>query len=251
MASALALACSSSTSTQTPLKDAGPPSNHALKFNGTTDYAQAGTANFVASNSPQTISFWVSYLPEDAGKGTDDFLSLQRDIQSGLHIGIKNGALAAWRQYESPRDGPLVSSALPSENWHHIAYVLDRPDGGYLNTLYVDGKVTDTTNVPPNNVTPEIFLLGSSAEWTNHFAGYLDEIRVWKVARTAAEVQEEMSGAVHAKEPGLIVYFNRNEVLDGGLLLDNSGNGNNALLGGGDVKYMPTLVPSTRPQPSQ
>jgi hypothetical protein len=258
-----------------PPRDAGPPSNHALKFSG-TDFGQAGTANFVSSSSPQTVSSWVWVLPDDAGaddagaedtgaaeaRAADagsaimgaakeqDFISLQRDIQSGLRLGIKGEEPGAWPA--SVHTGPLVESKVPlPPGWHHVAYVLDRSDGGFLNTLYVDGEMRGVTTSKPDNLTPTQVLLGTSEgagvpQYANYFAGYLDEIRIWIVARTAAEVQQEMSGNVGPIEPGLVAYFNCDEILDGGLLLDNSDNGNNAVLGGGDPNYMPTLVPSDR-----
>jgi hypothetical protein len=254
MANAVALACSSSRNLPA---DAGPLTNHALAFNGATDYAQAGNANFVASSSPQTISLWVSFPANDAGTAEEqDFISLQRDIQSGLHIGIKDGKLAAWRQYEDPKEPPLVEATLPPAGWHHVAYVLevDYVHHVYTNTLYINGKVIDTSTVVPNNLTPSLVFIGNSFQqsgYTNFFAGDLDEIRIWNVARTAVEVQEEMRGEVRSIEPGLVAYFNCNLILDGGLLPDNSGNGNNALLGGGDPEDMPTLLLSNRPQPRE
>lgn len=259
MLGALAWACSGSVgpATTSPPPDAGPPSNHALKFNGRTDYAQAGTANFVSSSSPQTVSLWVWVSADDAGSleggagNEQDFISLQKDIRSGLRLGINDDGLAAWPE-ATPTAQPLVESKmLLAAGWHHVAYVLDRPDAGFINTLYVDGVPTASTPATPDNFTPMVVFLGTSEkggapQYANYFAGELDEIRIWTVARTAAEVQEEMNGEVDAAEPGLVAYFNCDEVLDGGLLLDNSGNGNNAVLGGGDPNFTPALVASDR-----
>jgi hypothetical protein len=251
VAGSFSLACSSSAPDASG-SDSGAPGNHALKFNGTTDYAQAGNATFVSSSSPQTVSLWVQLSMTDAGAANPQaFISLQRDNQSGLLIGIKGGELAAWRQYETAKDPPLASSAIPAAGWHHVAYVLeyDPEHQAYLNTLYLDGNAVGTSMIMPNNLTPSLVFLGCSDQYTDFFAGSVDEIRIWKVARTAAEIQEEMRGEVHAVEPDLVAYFNCNEILDGGLLPDNSGSGNYAVLGGGDPKDMPTLVPSDRPQP--
>jgi hypothetical protein len=249
-----AFACTS-TAPSASLPDAGSPGNHALHFNGTTDYAQTGTAGFIATSAPQTTSFWVRYTAvADAAAfvaSPQAIVSLQTDIESGLHIGIKNGDFAAWPEYEHPTSPPLVAaSALPAagEGWHHVAYVFDLVDGGQVNTLYVDGKVNATRDATPNELTPVSSFLGCTEEYTDFFAGDLDEIRVWNVARTAAEIVQEMNGDVSPVEPHLVAYFNCNEIQDRTRLLDNSGNGNDATLGGGDPKYMPTLVPSDRPE---
>jgi hypothetical protein len=254
-AAALVLACSSSEPGSSP-SDAGRPGNHALHFNGTTDYAQTGSAGFIATSSPQTISFWVLYSAETDAQAfvsnTQAVVSLQTDIESGLHVGIKNGEFAAWPEYEHPNALPLVSGSPLSAlggTWHHVAYVFDFVDGGKLNTLYVDGKESAAREGTPNNLTPVSSFLGCSEEYADFFAGDLDEIRVWNVARTAAEVVQEMNGEIGSREPHLVAYFDCNEIQDGTRLPDNSGNGNDATLGGGNPAYMPTLVPSDRPQP--
>jgi hypothetical protein len=179
-------------------------------------------------------------------------VSLQTDIESGVHVGIKNGEFAAWPEYERATDPPLVSaSSVPAmgEGWHHVAYVFDLVDGGQLNTLYVDGKEGAAREAAPNTLTPVSSFLGCSEEYADFFAGDMDEIRIWNVARTAAEVVQEMNGDVGASEPHLVAYFNCNAIQDGTRVLDNSGNGNDATLGGGDPAYMPTLVPSEVPEP--
>jgi hypothetical protein len=263
-------ACTGVISNTPPQPDAGPPGNHALKFNGTSDYAQAGNANFVSSSTPQTVSLWYrageareagaseagpgEAGTADAGGGTEDFLSLQKDTQSGFHLGIKQGMLAAWREFEDPQHPFLVAAALPAPGvWHHVAYVLQTtggPEIDYYNYLYVDGALVGVGTLAPNNLTPILFMLGSSAQYTNHFAGELDEIRLWIVPLTQAKIQAEMLGQVGSVEPGLVAYFNCDQIVNGQLLLDQSGNGNNAVLGGGDARDMPTLVKSTVPEPS-
>lgn len=122
-------------------------------------------------------------------------------------------------------------------------------DGGALNTLYVDGKESATRVAMPNNLTPVSSFLGCSEEYTNFFAGDLDEIRIWNIARTAAEIVEEMNGNVSPSESHLVAYFNCDAIQDGTRLPDNSGNGNDGTLGGGDPAYMPTLIPSDVPEP--
>jgi hypothetical protein len=74
----------------------------------------------------------------------------------------------------------------------------------------------------------------------------MDEIRIWKVARSAAQIVAEMMGQLTASEPGLAAHFNCNAA-NGTRVPDDSGNGNDATLGGGDPTHMPTLVPSTVP----
>jgi hypothetical protein len=225
-----------------PSVDAGPEGNFALHFNGTTDYATTGTAGFPSGRVPQTISLWVRYSNATT---TQIFVSLRRDFASGVRIGIHDGTVGAWTVYAGRTlvDAPVLPAAGV---WHHVAYVFDLPDGGASNTLYVDGVVSATSTVVPDELTPVASWFGSYDGTTEPFAGDLDEIRIWHVARTSDEVLDDMQGIVSPRAPGLVAYFDCNAI-NGTRLPDNSGNGNDATLGGGDPLYMPTLVPSDVP----
>lgn len=103
-----------------------------------------------------------------------------------------------------------------------------------------------TSTATPDDLTPVAWWIGSLDGTDESFAGDIDEIRIWSIARTGDEVAEEMLGQVSAEEPGLVAYFNCNAI-HGTRVPDESGNGNDATLGGGDPRYMPTLVPSDVP----
>ena len=78
------------------------------------------------------------------------------------------------------------------------------------------------------------------------YAGDMDEIRIWHLARSSDEVLQDMQGLVGSQEPGLVAYFDC-DAIEGTRVHDESGNGNDATLGGGNPAYMPTLVPSAVP----
>ena len=51
--------------------------------------------------------------------------------------------------------------------------------------------------------------MGNFEDW--FFKGYLDEIRLWSVARTQAEILQNISHHLRGDEPGLAAYWNFNE----------------------------------------
>ena len=61
-----------------------------------------------------------------------------------------------------------------------------------------------------------------------YFHGAVDEIRIWKVARSQPEIQATMSDFISGKEPGLVAYWN----FDDGTAQDLSGHGNGGVLKG-------------------
>jgi Concanavalin A-like lectin/glucanases superfamily len=235
------LGCSGSSASPPP-PDAGATGNFALHFNGTTDYATTGTAGFPSGRQPQTISLWVRY--SDA-TGTQTFVALRQSFASGVEVGLRHGTIAVWTALG---DNTLVEAPmLPSAGvWHHVAYVFDLPADGYSNTLYIDGAMSATTSATPDKLTPLSSWLGSVDGTRQLYAGDMDEIRIWHLARSSDEVLQDMQGLVGSQEPGLVAYFDC-DAIQGTRLLDDSGNGNDATLGGGDPAYMPTLVPSAVP----
>ena len=132
-------------------------------------------------------------------------------------------------------------------SWHHVAYVFDG-DNGFTGvaTLYVDGLEVATNSVSPNIRTPVSSWLGTVDGFVNFYSGDIDELRIWHIARSPAGILEDMQGTV-TDDTGLELYLNFDAIVDGDVVPDLSGNGNDATLGGGAAAAMPTLVPSDVP----
>ncbi|MDP9037433.1 MAG: LamG domain-containing protein [Myxococcota bacterium] len=217
---------------------ATPAANHALSFSGASEYATTATGGFPAGNTPQTISMWIRYA---AAANTQALFVLHNDSGGGLKLGLRSGKLAAW----TIKEGATLVAAptLPTPNkWHHVAYVFD----GSKNILYIDGKEVASSTALQNWNPYFSSWLGSTDGLYEFFAGAMDEVRFWSVARSAAQIDKEMAGKVSPTEKGLLLYLDCNEVI-GSRLPDQSPNGNDATLGGGDPRRMPTLIPSDVP----
>ena len=103
-----------------------------------------------------------------------------------------------------------------------------------------------TSSVMPNDRSPSSSWIGSRDGLTAFFAGTIDDVRIWNVARSSDDIAREIAGTVTATEPGLVAYFDCDAII-GTRLPDVSNHGNDGTLGGGDPKYEPTLVASTVP----
>jgi len=222
--------------------EAGAP-NYVLSFDGLDDYASTGTAGFPAGNTPQTLSLWVMYA---SASGTQAFVTLRSDFASGVMLGIRDGVLGAFPVYTLSSKALVAAPTPPPPlTWFHLAYVYD----GTTAFLYIDGTAVATNAASPNIQIPTTSWLGSIDGYSEFFAGEMDEIRIWSVARKAADVLADMQGSVPDGAPGLVAYFDCNEVC-GTRMPDESGNGNDATLGGGDPTLMPQLVAASIPPDS-
>jgi hypothetical protein len=215
-----------------------PDGDYALAFNGTTDYATTGTGGFPAGAHPQTLSFWARPARYS---GTQVIVTLRRAMESGIVVGIRNGSFEAWQIYGS-RTLVHAPSAPDAGAWHHVAYVFDLPDGGTgVARLYVDGAQVASASASPNARINLASWIGSLDGLSEFYAGDLDELRIWAVARTASEVHDEMAGTIADGSVGLVAYYDFNEG-DPTFVPDLSGHGNNATLGGGDPAATPVRV---------
>lgn len=219
-----------------------PPvtSDRALEFDGIAHYATLGTAGFPFGLAPHTIALWVKPAHLE---GTQNFVVVRKDFQSGVQLGIRDGALQAWRVYGG-RTYVAASDVLTADTWHHVAYVYD----GTEHRLYVNGEQRAVGNVEPNNRTSTTGWLGSRDGRSEFFAGVLDRVRIWSEARTAQQIAEDAADSDPDASTTLVVDLPFDE--PGGLrAYDHSGRDNHASLGAGFSEWAPRRVSSDVPLP--
>ena len=93
----------------------------------------------------------------------------------------------------------------PFGGWHHFA-VTKHSNGA---ELYIDGVVAATHDgplAPPKDATT--FRIGQNRYGGERWIGFIDEVRVWTVARTAAEIRENYLRNLNGTEPGLVGLWN-------------------------------------------
>ncbi|MFT3932109.1 MAG: T9SS type A sorting domain-containing protein [Chitinophagaceae bacterium] len=131
----------------------------------------------------------------------------------------------------------IVSAAYPSMNaWHHLAATYD----GATMKLYIDGilknSVAQTGLIATNtNALSLGNQIGFSSEY---FGGAADEMRIWNVARTQAQIQAAMNAEFDpAAQTGLVSYYTLNQGITAGTntglttVFDQKGNNTGTLSG--------------------
>jgi hypothetical protein len=118
---------------------------------------------------------------------------------------------------------------LNDNQWHHLAAV--HAQG--TTKVFVDGALVGSINeslydINSLNRTSAIGAQFDGSEF--HFHGFVDEVRVWNLARTAGEIQADMHRRLAGNETGLIGYWRCDEG-EGQVLHDASPLGNHGQLG--------------------
>ncbi|MCW5552652.1 MAG: hypothetical protein KIS67_10910, partial [Verrucomicrobiae bacterium] len=93
----------------------------------------------------------------------------------------------------------------PYGGWHHFAVVKHRAGA----ELYIDGVLTAKNDLPlrsPTDITT--FRIGQNRYGTERWIGFIDEVRVWNVARSAEQIRENYLRNLAGTEPGLVGLWN-------------------------------------------
>jgi hypothetical protein len=93
--------------------------------------------------------------------------------------------------------------------WHHVAGTYD----GSRFILYVDGN--EAANVLQERIDRDEqhydLNIGNHPFLARPFDGDIDEVRIWNIARTREQIQNDMHWELSGSEPGLVAYYKFNE----------------------------------------
>jgi hypothetical protein len=209
------------------------PDNNALSFDGTDDYVRAtGT---LPATSELTLEAWVNPTTLSTTSGISTLLNGDDYIGGIVHWQLLDGGKV---QLQVGNGGTVVSTfTVPLNTWSHIAVAYSATAG--TAKFYLNG-------VPYNTATTTLGAgIGSQAycvgAWLNNsvptdfYSGSLNELRVWNVARTDAQLAATYAQALAAQR-GLVVGYSFDQGTPAGAnptitnLTDNSGNTRNGLL---------------------
>ena len=140
-----------------------------------------------------------------------DFYGMSRLIcwnsgqESRIEIGNHDGFLTL---YQYPDDEGLVETreALQDSLWHHVAYVRE----GNVAKLYMDGRLllTKAAEAKPGRS----LIIGSWYEGRENWRGCIDEVRLWKVARTEAQISTYQAKKIPKRDyKQLLAYYQFDE----------------------------------------
>ncbi|NOY46907.1 MAG: choice-of-anchor D domain-containing protein, partial [Chlorobi bacterium] len=147
-------------------------------------------------------------------------------LKSGYHLVLNNNyPNLTWYDNSNNEVVNITSPyAIPNNEWHHISATYD----GTTARLYIDGiEVISGTPSAAALDTPQSFKIG--AETTNYavlpssinfFNGAIQEVRIWDVALSEAQIREMMNQQIEQNGTavkGTIVPLN----ISGGLLWSN------------------------------
>jgi Concanavalin A-like lectin/glucanases superfamily/PA14 domain len=185
----------------------------ALSLNGASAYGSMGATSLPANNAVQSLTAWAKFGSSTASQS---IVALTRTASSsGNQLGLGGGNVRAF-QYGGT---DMVTKTAPTDGlWHHLAYTYD----GTTERLYIDGGTPATaTGIAHQTATPDASWIGTSNGGADFFNGQVDDVRVYNVALSAAQVAALAAGR-YAGTGGLpTVTLGATLAASGPLAIDN------------------------------
>lgn len=191
--------------------------NRALSLDGNSGYVEVSPNPGLDISNELTVEMWFTNdIPEN-----DVFLIMQSgDMVSftclyGLYITGGSSRVGFYLSLKGSGIKQITAIGdFADGRWRHLAGTFD----GQIMTLYIDGAKRASL---PLERSDEIVAkdypiqMGTWRGMGTFHSGLIDEVRLWKVARTQEEIRATMNSALTGKEEGLAGYWNFDNGVDG------------------------------------
>ncbi len=194
--------------------------NRVLLLDGKNSYVELPT-NILAGARELTIETWMKC--DKFGNHPVIFAVGERSRGVALLVGDGNNEAFGFANENGAIYASWVSrpGILELHQWKHVAGVVST--NGLR--IYVNGELVGSnayTEAPFNNGAVQQAILGH-LPGVDDFQGEMDEVHLWRTARTAEEIRADMAHGLTGREPGLVAMWNFDDPAHPGK--DSSGNG--------------------------
>jgi hypothetical protein len=209
-----------------------PNSGFWLAFDGVDDRVRVADSASLDIVQHITLEAWFRAESIPGSGGQARVVSKSFNYELSVHS-ADGGCVAGtagdvqWRAIIGGADRRICGGAIAPGTWHHVAGTYN----GSQFVLYLDGNLVAATarsgSIGTNN---EDLLIGNNPVLNRPFKGDIDEVRVWRVARTQQQIIDDMDRELSGTEAGLVAYYRLNEG-SGQYVFDETDYGNDGVLG--------------------
>ena len=184
---------------------------NTLNFDGIDDRINLGNPSELQITGDLTIQMWLKPTnfsqrrnPIHKAYGGEFSVTQETDGKISFYYGTNGGNGSPYQS------GIRSNTALLLNGWNHISIVRDFNNDKAK--IYINGVLDFEVALNYDNATAGNNTVYIGDGYTNHYAGSLDEVRVWDRALTTEEVQENMHLTLIGDEPNLVLYYQFNEL---------------------------------------
>lgn len=200
-----------------------PGAAGAQPFDAWLDFAGNPTHGYVrvphsAALNPTgafTIEAWVSI--SNSASGEDCRSIVGKNWLQSYWLGLCTvSGKPTLRSYLKGGASARNGGVIPRDVWTHIAVVFN----GSRRFHYINGELAgDFPETGPLTTSTDELRIGSDVSWQLTPDGDIDEVRLWNVARTTAQIRSTINKRITTAQPGLVAVWplngNGNEIIAG------------------------------------
>lgn len=190
------------------------PSGYARTFDGASNLdINTGSSVVITEEMDFTLEFWFKGTSQS---NTVLFSNGKADSTeaSGAFSNIWIVGFNASGKLYAKNNGTAIthsSGNVLDNEWHHLALVLKRKGN---TSLYVDGALAGYSQSSAfGGLVGSAMTIGASRHYkngtpySNQLKGSMDELRIWKLARTEKLIKMDMNAKLKGDEKGLLAYY--------------------------------------------
>jgi hypothetical protein len=156
-----------------------------------------------------TFEAWVAVSNNVAGEDCRSIAG--KSFASAWWIGVCNvGGVPTLRSYLRGGGSSKNGGFIPRGIWTHIAVTSD----GVTRRHYINGVeaplAPNAVEAGPLTTSAAPLRIGSDVSWLHTPAGGIDEVNLWNVVRTQAQIQADLSGPITGPVQGLLAVWSFN-----------------------------------------
>jgi len=197
-----------------------------LELDGAGDYVTFPATGIPSGSASFTIECWINPASIPAGGENGGQMTFWGNETGNQANGFRLRGPSGVRHFfwGNDHDENMGISVLPdttgpnSNGWHHFAITWN---GSQTRWYWNGAPLGNPRTASGVNVAAANHRIGARPGG-EFFHGYMDEIRVWNVARTATEIATDFQRELNGDEAGLVAYWNFE-----GDLGDRAGGNNN------------------------
>lgn len=160
-----------------------------------------------------TLEAWVSITNNLVGEDCRSIAG--KNFLQAWWVGLcRVGGRPTLRSYLKGGASASNGGEIEPGRWTHVAVVFT----GSQRRHYINGELAlQVAEAAPLTTSTDEMRIGSDTQWQFTPTGSIDEVRLWNVARTQAQIRDNMDNPISAAQPGLVAVWalngNANDVV--------------------------------------
>ncbi len=216
-----------------PMLRAQDCSRNMLVITGSNTYVVTPGVAALNLTKGFTIECWAKVTSVTAGAALVD--------KASYGIFLKNDSIF----YGMVRHTTPVQNVAPPvdspANWHHFAFTFTPGDSlrFYVDSFEVSSVSAAMSSIDSNT---DSLRIGMSMAG-NNFLGSIDEMRIWNVPRSLANIRQTLTHTLAGNNAGLVLYYSFDDNVGARRVHDFSGHGRDGFIRGINAEIAPSSSP--------